>query len=93
MVKAEELIKKQKEKEDKKYITFEKIYKKIEKKISIASSCDYYYTWYQVPEFLIGLPLYSFNECNEYVQTKLKKNGFDIEFYSPNLLLIKWFPK
>ena len=93
MVKAEELIKKQKEKEDKKYITFEKIYKKIEKKISTASSCDYYYTWYQVPEFLIGLPLYSFNECNEYVQIKLKKNGFDIDFYSPNLLLIKWFPK
>ena len=93
MVKADELVKQQKERETKKKIIFEKIYIMVEKKINTASACDYYYTWYQVPEFLVGLPLYSLDHCQEYIQVKLKKNGFETEFYSPNILLIKWFPK
>jgi len=93
MVKANELIKQQKEREERKKITFEKIYKVVEKKIILASTGDYYYTWYQIPEFLVGLPMYSIDECHQYIQVKLKANGFDIEFFSPNILLIKWFDK
>jgi hypothetical protein len=93
MVKAQDLINKQKEREKRKCITYDKIYNLIDKKINIASNCDYYYTWYQIPEFLVGLPIYSINECQSYIQDKLKKNGFDTVFYEPNLLLIKWFSK
>jgi hypothetical protein len=93
MVKAEDLIKKQKEREDRKYLTFEKIYELVEKKICTASAGDFYYTWFQVPEMLIGLPLYSRNECQQYIIKKLEKNGFETEFFEPNILLIKWFPK
>jgi hypothetical protein len=93
MVKASELIKNQKEREEKKKNTFDKIYIHIEKKIVTASASDYYYTWYQIPEFLVGLPLYSVDECQIYVQQKLKNNGFDTEFFEPNLIYIKWFPK
>jgi len=93
MVKANELIKTQQERDNRKYITYEKIYNIVEKKINYASSGDNYYIWYQIPEFLIGLPLYSLKDCNVYIQSKLQKNGFDIDFYEPNILLIKWFPK
>lgn len=93
MVKANELIKQQKEREERKKITFEKIYSVIEKKIVLASGGDYYYTWYQIPEFLVGLPMYSVDKCQKYVQEKLKANGFDTEFFLPNILLIKWFDK
>ena len=93
MVKANELIKQQKEREERKKITFEKIYSVIEKKIVLASAGDYYYTWYQIPEFLVGLPMYSVDECQKYIQEKLKTNGFDTEFFLPNILLIKWFDK
>jgi hypothetical protein len=93
MVKANELIKQQREREERKKITFEKIYSVIEKKIVLASTGDYYYTWYQIPEFLVGLPMYSVNECQKYIQEKLKANGFDTEFFLPNILLIKWFDK
>lgn len=93
MVKAQELIKQQKEKEERKKLTYEKIYLVIEKKICLASTGNYYYTWYQIPEFLVGLPMYSINECQIYIQEKLITNGFDIEFFSPNILLIKWFDK
>ena len=93
MVKADELIKQQKEREDRKYVTFEKIYDHVEKKICLASDGNYYYTWYQVPEMLIGLPTYSREECQKYLISRLGKNGFETEFFEPNILLVKWFPK
>jgi hypothetical protein len=93
MVKANELISFQKERNDKKKDTFEKIFVHIEKKILLASAANYYYTWYQIPEFLVGLPLYSIKDCHDYIENKLKSNGFDTEFYEPNIIHIKWFPK
>ena len=92
MVKATDLIKKQKEREDMKKETYNKIYKRIEKKICTASDANCYHTWYQIPEFLVGLPVYSFKDCKEYVQNKLVHNGFNVDFYEPNILFIKWFP-
>ncbi len=93
MVKADDLIKQQKEREDRKYVTFEKIYDHVEKKICFASTGNFYYTWYQVPDILIGLPTYSREDCQKYLINRLGKNGFDTEFFEPNILLIKWFPK
>ena len=93
MVKAHELVKQQKEREERKNKTFDKIYLVIEKKITLASAGDYYQTWYLIPEFLVGLPLYSVEDCRKYIQKKLKNNGFETEFFLPNILLIKWFVK
>jgi hypothetical protein len=93
MVKAGKLIKEQKERDERKKITFEKVFIKIEKKIVMASAANYYYCWYSIPEFIVGLPMYSFKECKEYVEIKVNNNGFETEFFDPNILLIKWFPK
>jgi hypothetical protein len=93
MVKADKLIKEQKDREDIKIKTYDKILDKIEKKILFASKANYYYTWYSVPEFVIGLPLYSLRDCVEYLIKKLNDDGFETEYYEPNLLLVKWFPK
>lgn len=90
MVKAYELIKQQKEREERRNLTYDKIYTLIEKKIILASSGNYYHTWYLVPEFLVGLPIYSIDECQKYIQNKLKNDGFETEFYHPNILFIKW---
>ena len=93
MVNAEDLIKEQKEREEIKIETFKKVYKTIEKKIILASSSNYYYVWYEVPEFIMGLPTYKLKDCIVYIQQKLKENKFETDLYSPNILLIKWFPK
>jgi hypothetical protein len=93
MVKANDLINSQKERDDRKKDTFDKIFVHVEKKIIAASTANYYYTWYQIPQFLIGLPLYSIVECQEYIEKKLKSNGFKTEIYEPNIIYIKWFPK
>ena len=73
MVKASDLVKQQKERESKKFKTFDKVYDLIEKKICLASSGNHYHTLYQIPEFLIGLPLYSKKDCQAYIVDKLKK--------------------
>lgn len=93
MVKAQDLISAQKEREKIKYKTFTQVYKKIEKKISIASASNYYYIYYTIPEFIIGLPLYNCKECITVVSKQLSENGFEITLYDPNILLISWFPK
>lgn len=91
MVKADKLIKEQKERDERKKITFNKVFLKIEKKIILASAANYYYCWYSIPEFIIGLPMYSIIECKEYIENNLKKNGFKIEFFEPNIILVTWF--
>jgi len=93
MVKADNLIKEQKARDERKKITFEKVFLKIEKKIILASAANYYYCWYSIPEFIVGLPMYSLIECKEYVEIKIKNDGFKTEFFEPNILLIEWFPK
>ena len=93
MVKAQDLINSQKEREKIKYKTFSKIYNKIEKKIELASSSNFYYVWYQIPEFLIGCPLYNLNECKNTITKQLNDNGFVCEEFKENLILITWFPK
>ena len=93
MVKADKLIKEQKEREDKKKETYDKILIKIDKKIIIASAANNYYTWYIIPEFIIGLPLYNLKECIDYLEKKIQKNGFKTIVYEPNFLYIDWTPK
>ena len=93
MVKAQDLINSQKEREKIKYKTFSKIYNNIEKKINFASSSNYYYVWYEIPEFIIGFPLYNLEECKNIVTKQLKDNGFTIEEFNGNIILISWFPK
>ena len=93
MINANDLIKRQKDKEDKKYITFSKIYNNIEKKIIKASERNLYSTYYQIPQILIGFPTYSIKDCYIYIDEKLKNNGFKTEEYFNNIILISWNPK
>lgn len=92
MVKASDLIKQQKEREDRKFLTFEKVFKLVEKKIYYASSGNFYTTWYQIPTFLIGLPLYSLDDCSTYIINKLNKDGFEANIIKPDIIIIKWTP-
>ena len=93
MVNAKDLIKEQKEREQIRIQTFKKVYKNVEKKIILASASNFYYVWYEVPEFILGIPIYNLKKCINFLQNKLQDNGFNIELYKPNILLIKWFPK
>ena len=92
MVKANDLINEQQKREKIKIETFKKVFENIEKKIVLASAGNFYYVWYEIPEFILGLPTYNLKDCQSYVKKKLEENQFEVLEYEPNILLIKWFP-
>lgn len=90
MVKAEDLIREQENKDKLKKDIFKKIYKKVEKKIIQSSSVNLYNCWYDIPEFILNAPLYSFNDCKKYIIKKLEKNGFKYKMLNNTIILISW---
>lgn len=91
MVNAKDLVKKQKKKDKEKYIIYQKVYDRIDKKILMASSQNYYRCLYEIPEFMLGIPLYNLNECIKYIDKKLNDNGFKT-VWNINSVLIDWEP-
>ena len=90
MVKAEDLVKEQQNRDKIRKQIYKKVYKNIETKIVQSSKINLYNCWYQVPEFMINYPLYNINECTEYIIKKLKKNGFTYNLLQNNIILISW---
>lgn len=90
MVKAEDLVKEQQDRDKIRKQIYKKVYKNIETKIVQSSKINLYNCWYQVPEFMINYPLYNINECAEYIIKKLKKNGFTYNLLQNNIILISW---
>ena len=48
------------------------------------------FTFFLLPEFILGVPRYDMAECTSYVMEKLIDNGFIIKYTHPNLLFISW---
>jgi len=48
------------------------------------------FTFFLLPEFILGVPRYDMAECTSYVMEKLIDNGFVIKYTHPNLLFISW---
>jgi len=90
MIKASDLIKEQKQRKKHLEKTYDKIYRYVEKKIVECNNINMSQCYYEIPTFMLNLPLYSFNECRDYIIKKLKNNGFSVEMYNSKILLIKW---
>lgn len=63
---------------------------KCHKRIKYNSSLERTYCFYQIPEFIIGTPLYKVTEMRTYIINSLKNNGFKIMYIEPNWLFISW---
>ena len=90
MVKAEDLINAQRQRDKHKEIIYKKIYKKVETKIIQSSAMNLYECWYQLPEFLFNIPLYDLEGCKNYLEHRLKKDGFSVYFSNLNTIVISW---
>ena len=69
---------------------YDSILKKCHSRILYNSNLQRTYCFYQIPEFVIGTPLYDIGELRNYVMNSLKTNGFDILYIEPNWLFIYW---
>ena len=63
---------------------------KCHKRIKYNSSLEKTYCFFQIPEFIIGTPLYRVTELRTYIINSLKHNGFKIMYIEPNWLFISW---
>lgn len=59
-------------------------------KIRNASKKELSRTWFDVPEFIIGLPIYNLNDCIIHLMTSLNQNGFVVKYFFPKVLYISW---
>ena len=63
---------------------------KCHSRIKYNSSLERKYCFFQIPEFIIGTPLYNVDEMRIYIINSLKNNGFQIMYIEPNWLFISW---
>lgn len=69
---------------------YDNVLVKCHKRIKYNSSLEKTYCFYQIPEFIIGVPLYKVTEMRTYIINSLKNNGFKIMYIEPNWLFISW---
>jgi len=69
---------------------YDSVLKKCHSRILYNSGLQRTYCFYQIPEFIIGFPLYDIFELRKYVMNSLKTNGFKLLYVEPNWLFINW---
>ena len=72
---------------------YDDILLKCHKRIKYNSNLERTYCFFQIPEFIIGVPIYNVNELKIYIINSLKKDGFEYLYVDPNWLFISWFNK
>ena len=87
---VQELQKKQKEKEKTRVKIYETISSKCFKKIKETSENESTYCFFQLPEYIPGLPLYNMTECVLYILKKLKEKGFSCRYVDSFIIYISW---
>ena len=45
---------------------------------------------YQIPVYLLGMPLYNVQQCSKYVIQCLQREGFAVQYVHPHTLVIDW---
>jgi len=92
MLNINELFNDQLEKEKTKEKIYDDVLKECHKKIIRSVKLNPYnnYCFYVIPTFIFGVPLYNMNNCIYYLINNLSKNGFNINYTHPNLLIITW---
>tara|TARA_Y100000389_G_scaffold90039_1_gene86577 strand:- start:1960 stop:2349 length:390 start_codon:yes stop_codon:yes gene_type:complete len=71
---------------------YENVLEKCHLKIKTAASQEKYEYIYDVPQYIVGLPLYNINECMDFIINQLNDNGFQVNYHFPKLLHISWYP-
>jgi len=69
---------------------YDNILKKCHSRILFNSKNNRTYCFYQIPEFMIGIPLYDVEKLKKYIINSLKSNGFELLYIDPNWLFITW---
>lgn len=78
------------EKRQKHIETFNEILVKCSSKMKLALDKDLTGVYFEVPEFIIGKPVYRLNDCIEYLNNTLAARGFNVTYCFPRVLYVSW---
>ncbi len=90
MINIYSLYKKQHEKQKIRINIYEKVLKKCHKRIKYVANIGKQETYFIVPEYMFGVPLYKQIACVCFLMIKLRKNGFNVKYTHPNFIYISW---
>jgi hypothetical protein len=74
----------------KRYQKFDDILKKLHNRVTYHAKNEKTYCFFQIPEFIIGVPLYNIDDLKEYLIKSLQKDGFKYMYIDPNWLFVSW---
>tara|TARA_B110000285_G_scaffold229069_2_gene293121 strand:- start:2606 stop:3187 length:582 start_codon:yes stop_codon:yes gene_type:complete len=88
----DDLYKQKKLTEEHKIKIYQRVLARVHSKIKTTSRMrgSEKFTFFLLPEFILGVPRYDMSECTSYVMEKLIDNGFMLKYTHPNLLFISW---
>lgn len=69
---------------------FDKVLEICHKKILIHSDNKKTRFFFEVPDFILGFPLYDVNDCIKHILEALKSNGFLAIYYFPRYVYVSW---
>ena len=92
MINITDLYKKKKERDRTREKVYEKVLTKCHNKITYSANkyIDQEYTFYTVPDFIVGFPLFNKDECSKFIIKRLLENGFFIKYVGSGLIFICW---
>jgi hypothetical protein len=61
-------------------------------KIQTAAENEQFECVYDVPRYIMGLPLYNLDLCIDYLKDRLIANGFGVDYVFPKSLRVHWYP-
>ncbi len=69
---------------------YDSVLRKVHCRIETVSARKETVCLFQIPGFLLGMPLYDPYQCCGYVLQRLKTDGFVVSYMHPNTLRIDW---
>ena len=78
------------ERTNKRLNKFNDILKKVHNRIVYNANLEKTFCFFQIPEFIIGVPLYNVNDLKKFLIVSLKKYKFNLIYVEPNWLFITW---
>ena len=91
-ISIDDLYEKKQKRDVKQISIFNKILNRIHKRIQHTAKNKQTDNsiWFNVPEYIVGEPIYDKGECIGYLVSKLDDNGFHVKYVHPNTLFISW---
>ena len=80
----------QKRRDDSKRELYETIMAKAHHRIKTVAARSETVCTFQIPPYIIGMPLYDSYQCCGYVIRRLKSEGFIVQYAHPNVLMMSW---